>query len=251
MGAVDNTRYITNAGWADVPHLSLEEQKHLEAITPAHLLPAAKYGLPVSSVGRIYPWDFGRITVDPFKMPSSWPRIYGFDPSTNNTAALWAAHDEDQDTVYLYGEYFGTHHVPRLHAQSIQMRGAWVPGMADPSVEGKLLDGRKVMDIYRGLGLQLRIADNAVKAGFDAIIDRVTTGRLKAFSTLGRLRFEWNNYRRDKNGKVIKENDHLLDDLRYICLGGLRHACVDPRWLDQRTDWQSSDRVIADPVAGF
>jgi hypothetical protein len=38
---------------------------------------------------------------------------------------------------------------------------------------------------------------------------------LKIFETLPRIQREYTLYRRDLNGKVIKENDHLLDALRY------------------------------------
>ena len=158
MGAIDGSRYITNAGWADVPHLSEDEKAALRTITPAHLLPAAEHGLPVSSVGRIYPWDFSRIEVDPFRIPEGWPRVYSFDPSVNNTAATWAAIDEQTDTLYLYGEYFGTHQITRMHAETIKARGDWITGVCDPSAEAKIIDGRKVIEIYRGHGLALELA---------------------------------------------------------------------------------------------
>ena len=248
MGAISETKYIVNAGWDDVPHLSEADKKAVEDITPAHLLSAAKHGVPTSAVGRIYPWDFKRISCDPFLLPKSWPRIYGFDPSVNRTAALWAAHDEQTDTVYIYSEYFATHQIPRLHAQTIQTRGSWVPGMYDPSAEQKQFDGRKIVKIYQGFGLILYIADNAVKAGLHAVTDRVTTGRLKVFSTLGRFQFEWNNYRRDKNGVIIKTHDDLLDCLRYISLGGLAKGGVDPNYMQNRT---GSRGGVADERAGF
>ena len=250
MPAVSETKYITNAGWKDVPHLSDDEQRHLRDTTPPHMLPATEHGVPVSSVGRIYPWDFDRIAIDPFRLPVSWPRAYGFDPSVNNTAAAWAALDEATNTVYLYGEYHGTHQIPRIHAQDILLRGDWVPGLCDPSAEGKTLDGRKVIDVYKGCGLKhLRYADNAVTAGLTAVIDLVTTGRLRAFSTLQRLRFEWNNYRRDKRGKIIKENDHVLDCLRYLCLGGMQFARVDPAYVDARSIGGTAG--VGDSLAGF
>ena len=248
MGAISETKYITNAGWGDVPHLTEVEKKAAEDITPPHLLSAVKYGVPTSAVGRIYPWDFKRISCDPFLIPKNWPRVYGFDPSVNRTAALWAAHEEQTDTVYLYSEYFGTHQIPRLHAQAVQTRGSWMGGMYDPSAEQKQFDGRQIVKIYQSFGLILHIANNAVTAGIQAVTDRVTTGRLKAFSTLGRLRFEWNNYRRDKNQIVIKEHDDLLDDLRYICLGGLAKASVDPNYMQIRTGLTGG---VADERAGF
>ena len=250
MGAVSEFKYLTRAGWDDVPHLSEPEKKFLMETTPAYLINARRYGEPVAHVGRIYPWDFARITIDPIRLHDSWPRVYGFDPSTNNTAALWGCLDDATDTLYLYGEYYRTHNVPRLHAQSILLRGNWIPGMCDPSAEGKVLGGKKVIETYKEVGLKtLRLADNAITAGLNAITDRVTTGRLKAFSTLGTLRFEWNNYRRDKKGVIVKENNHLLDCLRYICLGGLRWAAVKPSYVEAHA--APSYGGIADERAGF
>ena len=254
MPAISKHQYLTNAGWDDVPHLSEEDKAAVEAVTPKHLLPAAKYGLPVSSVGRIYPWDFDRLAIDGVRPHLSWPRIYGFDPAVNRTAALWGALDEQDDTLYIYSEYFQTHHIPRLHAQAINMRGSWVPGMYDPAAEGKILDGRKMIQVYRDVGLSgLRLADNAVRAGLDAVTDRVTTGRLRFASHLARFRFEWNNYRRDEHGNIVKQNDDLLDCLRYICLGGLRHAAANPQYVQSRSvnTFGADGSGVADDVAGF
>ena len=94
------------------------------------------------------------------------------------------------------------------------------------------------------------LADNAVSAGLQAVIDRAMTGRLRAWSTLSGLRFEWNNYRRDKNQKIIKEHDDRLDCLRYICLGGLRHAAANPQYISARAG-RGPGSGVADTRAGF
>ena len=251
MGRIGDSRYITNAGWDDVPHLTEEMKREIEELTPAHLLPAAKTGLPLSTVGRILPWDFSRIEIPPMKLPPSWPSVYGFDPSVNKTAAMWGRLDEQTDTLYLTGEYLGTTPVPRWHAQAIKLRGDWQTGVCDPSAEGKTIEGKKIVDIYRGLGLNLVYADNAVQAGIDAIIDRVVTGRINAFSNLVGFKFEWNNYRRDDKQQIVKKDDDRMDCVRYICLGGLAHARVNPKYLEIRARGRSRIAPVADTRAGF
>jgi hypothetical protein len=47
-------------------------------------------------------------------------------------------------------------------------------------------------------------------------------GRLKVFSSLQNWRSEFRIYRRDKNGKVVKSDDHLMDASRYLLMPGLR-----------------------------
>ncbi|MGB2663930.1 MAG: hypothetical protein WAK48_08010, partial [Candidatus Acidiferrum sp.] len=46
-------------------------------------------------------------------------------------------------------------------------------------------------------------------------------GKLKAFRTLPNWYSELRSYRRDINGKVVKERDHLMDTSRYLIMSGL------------------------------
>ena len=41
-------------------------------------------------------------------------------------------------------------------------------------------------------------------------------GRLKIFNTLVYLQKEFRLYRRNLKGKIVKEHDHLMDDMRYL-----------------------------------
>jgi hypothetical protein len=42
------------------------------------------------------------------------------------------------------------------------------------------------------------------------------TGQLKIFNTLVYTLKELRLYRRDVKGKIVKSNDHLMDDMRYL-----------------------------------
>ena len=252
MPAVSNEKYLTKAGWDDVPHLSEKMKREIESSQPAHMLPAVKHGDPTIGIGRVYTINFSQFECDPFIPPPLWPRVYALDPGWNVTAVLWAAIDEANDIAYLYREYYMTHQIARLHAQAILTGGAWVPGVCDPAAEGHGPDGRKQIDVYRSVGLtNLQPANNEVVAGIQAVTDRVVTGRLKAFSTLQFLRHEWGLYHRDKKGKIVKKHDHLLDDLKYLCLGGLNHAAVNPRAVAAAGGGGLSFGGAADTTAGF
>jgi hypothetical protein len=69
--------------------------------------------------------------------------------------------------------------------------------------------------MYKDLGLDLTEADNAVEAGIYKLVDRLASGRLKVFKSCQNLLQEMRLYRRDEKGRVVKDNDHLVDALRY------------------------------------
>jgi hypothetical protein len=81
------------------------------------------------------------------------------------------------------------------------------------------------------LGLDLTFAENAVEAGIFNVYQRMTTGRLKVFRSMTQWLEEFRIYRRDKHGKPVKQNDHLLDCTRYLIMSGLDVAKVYNRRL--------------------
>jgi hypothetical protein len=67
----------------------------------------------------------------------------------------------------------------------------------------------------------LQPAVNAVEAGLFAVEQMMYGGKLKAFKSLPNWYSELRSYRRDTNGKVVKERDHLMDAMRYLIMSGL------------------------------
>jgi hypothetical protein len=142
-------------------------------------------------------------------------RGYGMDVGWNNTACVWGAHDKDNDIVYIYGEYKRGNAEPSIHASAIKARGN-VNGFIDPASRGRSqVDGNQLVSIYRDLGLNVMYADNSVESGIYKVWERLSTGRLKIFSNMSEILREYRLYRRDKNGKVVKSDDHLMDSMRY------------------------------------
>lgn len=223
------SRICIKATWDDVPHLSEDAKKQMVDAMEPHLRDARTKGIPVMGAGVIYPVPESAILCDPFDIPEYWPRAYGLDVGWNRTAAIWGAWDRASDTVYLYSEHYMGQAAPSVHADAIKARGTWIPGAIDPaSVGSSQLDGKRLRDVYNGLGLFLVDADNSVEAGIHAVYQRLVSGRLKIFRTLTNWLSEFRIYRRDDNGKVLKENDHLMDSTRYLIMSGMRVARVEP-----------------------
>ncbi len=247
MPAVSDSRYLVQATWDDVPHLDEKTKRELEASMLPHQKDARTRGVPALGSGAIYPVAESDFVIDPFLLPPFWPRVYALDVGWKRTAALWGAHDRATDTVFFYGEHYRGQAEPAVHAAAIRSRGAWIPGVIDPASRGRSQhDGQQLMTLYRGQGLNLTPAINDVEAGIYAVYERLTTGRLKVFRTLNNWLSEFRFYRRDEQGRIVKENDHLMDTSRYLILSGLKRAVVQPAGVSA-----TPGRVMGDPSVSY
>jgi hypothetical protein len=215
--------------WDQVPHLSEQAKKELWDSLPPHQRETRSRGVPALGSGVIYPVPEEDIVVAPFQIPDHWPRGYGLDVGWRFTAAIFGALDRDTDVLYLYDEYLRGEAEPAVHAAAIRARGTWLPGFIDPAAEGRnQVDGRRLMEMYRQLGLSVAPADNAVESGIYAVWLRMSTGRLKVFKSLGKYLEERRLYRRDEKGRIIKDKDHLQDATRYLVAAGANALKLKP-----------------------
>lgn len=215
-------KYVVNAGWDDVPHLTEDAKNALKAGIPAYQFDARARGIPVLGAGVIYPVAEEDYLVESFEIPPHWLRAYALDVGWNRTAALWGAYDRENDRWYLYHEYYRSQAEPSIHAAAIKAAGDWIHGVIDPAARGRSQrDGKQLLQDYIDLGLHLEIANNAVEAGIYHNWERLSTGRLKVMRHLENWRKEARLYRRDDKGRIVKKDDHLMDDTRYLTLSGL------------------------------
>lgn len=227
----------------DAEHYTPEERKEIEASYPPHERDARCRGIPKLGSGAIYPISSESYTVDPFAIPDHWPRAYGLDVGWNRTAAVWGAINRETDTLFLYHEYYVGQEKPAVHAAAIKAPGD-IPGVIDPASRGRTqTDGKRLIDEYRAAGLRLLEADNGVESGIYKVWDRLSTGRIKIFSNLRNLLSEMGTYRRDDNGKRVKERDHAVDAMRYLVMSGIKIAEYPASNNRQRGGRPSSWRV--------
>ena len=242
---------VVNAGWDDVPHLSEEWKARRLAEYPLHERDARTKGIPTKGSGAIYPYPEDMITIAPFRMPNWWPRVFGLDVGYDHpTAALWAAIDPESDTMYLYSEHYLRQSEISIHASAIKARGAWIPGVIDPSASHKRSEFETTLEMYDREGIILSPANNAVEPGIAEVQQRIATGRLKVFDNLLNFFAEYRIYRRDENGKIVKKKDDLMDAMRYLCLSGTAVAVIKPDPMaEYRTESVYGNNY--DPITGY
>jgi len=247
MPEISPSRFMVQAGWGDVPHLDEDTKRELLQSTPPHLRDARTKGIPALGSGAIYPVAIEDIEIAPFVIPAYWPRAYALDVGWNRTACLWGAWDPIDETLYFYAEYYAGQAVPAVHAEAIKARGSWIRGVIDPAARGRSQgDGTQLFATYRDLGLLVTPANNAVEAGIYAVWQRLSTQRLRVFSTLQNFKAEYRLYRRDEAGKIVKKFDHLQDCARYLVVSGRKVAGVKAA---ERSP--SSQITVADAEAGY
>ena len=83
-------------------------------------------------------------------------------------------------------------------------------------------------EISLNLGLDVEVAFIGVESGIYEVWQRLSTGRLKVFRSMSNWLYEFRLYRRDEKGRIVKENDHLMDATRYLVMSGLDRAKVKP-----------------------
>ncbi len=199
-----------------------------------HERDARSLGVPSLGSGAIYPVPESDIFVKPFSIPLYWPRAFAMDVGWNRTAAVWGVYDEDSDIIYLYSEYYRGQAEPSIHADAIKARGTWIRGAIDPASHSRgQQDGKDLFSLYQEHGLEIENARNGVDAGILEVWQRLSTGRLKILDHLNNWRQEFRVYRRDINGKVVKENDHLMDATRYLISSIFDIMQVEPEFRDE------------------
>lgn len=220
-------RYHCFIGWKDIPYSLLPEQRRKELI--AQYLPnevrARTEGIPSVGSGMVYPVAEEEFVVEPFEIPAHWRKGFALDPGyRSKTAALWAAWDEDSDTIYLYSEHYQGLAEPTVHVDAMRRRGSWIPCLIDPA-GANINDGKRVKHVYKETmqvvneDWQIFDAQKSITAGIMEVYSRLTSGRLKVFNTLRSWLMEFRQYHRDDTGKIAPTPDHLMDDTRYIVLG--------------------------------
>ena len=78
--------------------------------------------------------------------------------------------------LYLYNEYLREADSP-IHAAAIRSSADWIHGLIDPTANGRdQADGRRLIQMYRSLGLHLSSIDDPLEAGILSMSQRMRSG---------------------------------------------------------------------------
>ena len=236
------SKSLIMATWDDAPHLTKKQKDKLFAALPPHQRDARSKGIPQLGSGAIFPIQESEISVSDFAIPDHWLRCYALDVGWKKTACLWGATDPTSKITFLHSEYYKGQAEPFVHAEAIKARGIWIPGVIDSAAHGRSQgDGKQLYETYYKCGLDIANADKSVEAGLYNVWQMLSLGKLKVFKSLVNWFAEFRLYRRDENGKIVKKDDHLMDDTRYLVMSGLDRAIAKPHW--EYLAWENSEQA--------
>ena len=240
--------------WEQSPHLTQEAKESMLLSIPPWQRRSRTEGIPQLGTGTIYNVPVEEFVIENVQLQPYWPRCFSLDVGWKINAVVFGAIDKDSGTLFIYDEIYKSHSEPTVIASAIKARGNWIPGTVDPASRGRSQkDGTTLLGIYRDLGLDLRPANNAVESGILKVWEMLSQGQIKVFKRCQNLLAEYHLYRRDKNGRVVKANDHALDALRYMVMSGMDRAALEPskrsggrNWYD----WNAADHPFDMPMTG-
>lgn len=220
------TRFVVQASWDDVAHLSETAKAEMAAAYPAYQRDARIKGIPSRGSGLVFPIAEEAITIAPFEIPAHWPSIGGIDFGWDHpTAAAKLAWDRDADCLYVTHAYRLREATPVIHAGSLKPWGSSLPwAWPHDGLQHDKGSGDELAALYRAQGLRMlperaTFADgsNGFEAGLMEMLERMETGRWKVFAHLADWFEEFRNYYR-KDGLVVKLRDDILSASRYALM---------------------------------
>jgi len=234
-------RFLLNYDIDDAGHMTDEDKSRLMEKYENHPLAEARlHGRPVRGAGLIYTVPDELLMVEDFEIPSTFKKIIGLDfpHSVGNFAAAKLAYDEENDVIYMVGEYkeAGQESYHYAH-RTLCMGGGDIP-CAWPHDAGRgFTDGSTVSSKYSDLGLNMLKEFShfvnpegkktfAVMQIIEDVCDRMATGRFRVFMTCQAFLKEKRRYKHD-NGKVAKKQDDHIIDAMHKAIMMLRFAKSD------------------------
>lgn len=223
---------LVNITLADAAHLTPEQREEMVRGWLPHEREARELGKPIMADGAVFPFSESQMTCEPFSIPEGWPIVAGMDVGmATPTCVVWWAKDPSTGIRYAFREYAAADTLRETHAKNIRGVGEGVYIAVDPSANRREGDGKRTMQVYRSLGLNVANANNDVQHGIMTWHSGFADGTVKIFRNLTGLLEEIRFYQYE-NGAIKKVRDHRIDAGRYG-LTAMEHA-RPLAWFAQR-----------------
>ena len=236
-------RVFVQMALTDAKHMTPEKLEATLSMYPRHEWAARRDGDPHLAGGLIFsaaPADleeakWAYMPGEPGLMfPAHWPLLWGIDFGIDHPfAAVLLAWDRDSDAGHILAGFRVRDSLPLVHADMLRRIAANVP-VAWPH-DGHVRDsnsGEEMAKIYKKHGLNM-LAEHAThpsggystEAGLMDLETAMRGGRFKVNNQFSDWFQEYRLYHRDKEGKIVKQNDDIMSATRIVWMAR-RHARI-------------------------
>jgi phage terminase large subunit-like protein len=240
--------YLKGASWNDAPHLAQEDKDRLAASYRAHERDARTQGIPMMGEGAVFPVPDADIRVDPIQIPDHWARIKGCDFGIDHPAAgVELAWDREQDIIYVIDGYRKAGETAPYHAAWFNKSNKRVPvAWPHDGMNREKSGGNTLADAYRkhdvnmmaksaryphSPGQKEAAGPQPVEPIVDEVLERMSTGRFKVFTSVPEWLEEKRSYHR-KDGKIVARRDDMLKATFYAVM--MKRYAVAPGSFAER-----------------
>jgi PBSX family phage terminase large subunit len=208
--------FFINFSMADNPYIDRMVYDRAKATMNESLFQRDFEGRFVKIEGLIYPeFDRSIHVVDPFEIPSHWPKWSGLDYGwTDPTSILGIAYDPEGKEFFVYKQYYKSKQLAQNIGAFLKQE-MFTYTIYDPAAVAVMNEVRTICK------LRMEPADNTIDVGIQRITKLLKEARVKIFDTCEDLIRELEGYCYEKapaNGRTPKpghECSHSPDALRY------------------------------------
>jgi phage terminase large subunit-like protein len=230
----------------DNPNVPKKSLERMLASFPEEERRAREFGEFMHFGGMVYPGGFEQnlVPVPSPKQLEGHDVVVGIDPGLKNAAFVWVAFDRD-NVATVFDEAVVHEGTPVDWAKKLrevnQKWGVKNPTFViDPSARNRsLVNAESVEGEFQRQGIYPIHGQNDVFAGVSQVRRRLQQRGLHIVEDCRGLRDEAEEYRAqdrpDQEFKVVKENDHRLDALRYALMS--RPWYVSPDAEERNLGW--------------
>jgi phage terminase large subunit len=165
--------------------------------------------------------------IKPKPIPAHWPIYRGIDFGTRNPfACVWVAHDEDNNVLHVFREYVVTEKTTMENGQMVYALSKNDRPVDWTSADPESRDGRLTLARFCNVPTKPAPKHLGVVEGIQYVkrwlmVNDAGYSGMYIHSNCKNLLKEFRTYRwkaDQKKDAVVKQNDHCLDALRYICM---------------------------------
>ena len=215
----DGPKKLITATWDDAPHLSKRLAPSCGSRSP-HEVEARTQGRPTLGSGAVYPISEADIVVDDFKVPDA-AALMVWMSGWNKTAAIFGAHDRDNDVAYLTSEHYRDRQSQSFTRRASKGARRMDTRIDPPGCERQKPDRRTAaLSNLSQPGLKLQSATR--RELYYVCWMRLSTRSWKVFRSCRHCFFNESPliFCRDENGNIIAENKfHLMVATRHSLSG--------------------------------